>query len=126
MNFYFFQDREGSKHYSAQEKKMKKKVCNSHLPEKFFILIELLVVIAIIAILASMLLPALNKARARGQASSCLNNLKQIGLAFASYAVDFDDRLPPHFGSNSNTPLWTDALLGLAHSPGESVKQLLW
>ena len=86
-----------------------------HNKKQTFTLIELLVVIAIIAILAAILLPALNSARERGRTASCVSNLKQMGTAVATYADDFNGTLIFKAGDNAGYTL------GMAMTFGSNV-----
>lgn len=100
------------------------------MKKRGFTLIELLVVIAIIAILAAILFPVFSRAREQARKSACLSNMKQIGLALAMYAQDWDETFPfwrPPCAGDANYPVgglcWTEQLIpyiknaGVFHCP---------
>jgi prepilin-type N-terminal cleavage/methylation domain-containing protein/prepilin-type processing-associated H-X9-DG protein len=74
------------------------------LRRRAFTLIELLVVIAIIAILASILFPVFGRARENARRSSCLSNVKQLGLGMMQYMQDFDEVYPTHYNGTQRWP----------------------
>ena len=95
---------------------------NQLMPRRGFTLIELLVVIAIIAVLSSLLLPALSKAKLKGHATYCMNNQRQLILGWSMYADDNDQTLVPNWGNNTagadaTMPSWVAGFMDYSTNP---------
>jgi prepilin-type processing-associated H-X9-DG protein len=105
--------REGRVAHAAGRSALRSPVCPSRA-RPAFTLVVLLVVIGLIALLAALLFPVLLSARNAARRSTCVSNLKQLGVAFLLYAADHDDTLPLAGGSSAVVAAWIDY-----DSPGE-------
>jgi len=90
--------------------------CNCGVGRRMlFTIVELLVVISIIAILAALLMPALQQAKAKGKQFACLNNLKQLGCIAIQYVSDYNDQMPVCWDGSSNR--WSDFFISAGYIP---------
>ncbi|MDD3925623.1 MAG: prepilin-type N-terminal cleavage/methylation domain-containing protein [bacterium] len=86
-----------------------------------FTLIELLVVIAIIALLSGILFPVFTKSRMKAKQATCINNLKQCGMAFSMYAQDYDGLVPYYAYDGKTTNLWSTMLYNCGYAKSTSI-----
>jgi prepilin-type processing-associated H-X9-DG protein len=101
--------------WNAKYKTKEAKVKNKTIKRNPFTLIELLLVISIIAILFSLLLPGLKVARATAKSIQCCGNLKQVGIATAMYASDYNGMVLIYTYDGTREVTWTQALLGTSN-----------